>query len=154
MVRTPVNDGRRGRTLILTVSGLAIAGLALASPFGLHQTRLRANGHELQVEVADSKASRALGLMFRSSLGTNEGMVFVYPDETPVCMWMRFTFIPLTVAFVSADGTVLNLADMQPNTETRHCSAAPAKYAVEANHGWFAARGIGVGALLEGLPGQ
>jgi uncharacterized membrane protein (UPF0127 family) len=147
-----VNDGRRLGKLVVAVLLLAAAGLALASALALHTTQLRANGHELQVEVADSKASRTLGLMFRRSLGTNEGMLFAYPGETRMCMWMRFTFIPLTVAFVAADGTVVNLADMEPHTDARHCASAPAKYAVEANQGWFSAHGIGAGTRLEGLP--
>jgi uncharacterized membrane protein (UPF0127 family) len=147
-----MNEGGGRRARVLAGLALAVSVTALASTFGLHEAQLRANGHELQVEVADTKSSRSIGLMFRSSLGANEGMLFVYPDDTRVCMWMRYTFIPLTVAFVSADGTVVNLADMEPNTDTRHCSTAPVRYVVEANRGWFSERGIEVGTRLDGLP--
>jgi uncharacterized membrane protein (UPF0127 family) len=65
---------------------------------------------------------------------------------------MRNTLLPLTIAFVADDGTIVNLADMQPQSEQSHCSAKPVRYALEMNQGWFAKRGIGAGSRLGGRP--
>ena len=89
--------------------------------------------------------------MFRKSLGPNEGMLFVFPEAQVHCMWMKNTFVPLSVAFIDADGTIVSISDMQPQTETSHCAAAPAKFALEMSRGWFAAKGLKAGTRIRGL---
>jgi uncharacterized membrane protein (UPF0127 family) len=84
-------------------------------------------------------------------LPENRGMLFVFQDIAMHGMWMMNTFIPLSVAFVDRDGTIINIADMQPQTQNTHSAAKPAKYALEMNLGWFAKRGIKPGAKIEGL---
>jgi hypothetical protein len=66
-------------------------------------------------------------------------------------MWMKNTLIPLSVAFLDARGTIINIADMQPQSERTHCAARPARYALEMNRGWFAQRGLKPGTRLGGL---
>jgi len=132
----------------------AAAALAAASPsFAQMPTvQLAAGIYLVRAEVASTYDTRATGLMYRRSLGPNEGMLFVFPDPPQVqCMWMKNTLVPLSVAFLDARGTVVSISDMQPQTETSHCAAAPAKYALEMNLGWFAAKGIKAGAGLRGL---
>jgi hypothetical protein len=126
--------------------------LAQASGSRLPLTRLTAGIHVISAEVAADPASRVRGLMFREQLAPNHGMLFIFDEHTIHCMWMRNTFIPLSVAFVADNGTILNIEDMQPRTEGNHCSQKPVRFALEMAQGWFAQRGIKPGSKLGGLP--
>ena len=106
---------------------------------------------ELLAELARTEEEKRTGLMERRRLGENAGMLFVYEREGIWAMWMKNTYIPLSVAFLARDGTILNIEDMEPLTEDTHQAAAPARYALEVNRGWFAKRGIGPGDRVEGL---
>ena len=105
----------------------------------------------LEVEVAATKRQRAQGLMNRNVLPESRGMLFVYPAPAYFCMWMKNTSIPLSVAFIDAQGRVINIADMTPHTETNHCTQGHAKYALEVNRGWFARHGVAAGSQILGL---
>lgn len=107
--------------------------------------------HELHAEVAHTHKARARGLMFRSRLPENTGMLFVFPHSTYYGMWMKNTMIPLSVAFINEKGIILNIADMEPYTLTAHYSAGPVKYALEVNRGWFVHKKIQLGAFVSGL---
>ena len=91
--------------------------------------------HLIKAEVAANDAARQQGLMFRQSMGPNEGMVFVFEEDARVCMWMKNTFLPLSIAFLDKDGRILNIEDMQPQTTDSHCARKPARYALEMNQG-------------------
>lgn len=91
--------------------------------------------------------------MGRESLPEGNGMIFVYPAEGPRSFWMKDTPLPLSIAFLDAEGRVVDLADLQPFDTSPVPSAAPAQYALEVPQGWFAAHGIGVGSRVTGLPG-
>jgi uncharacterized protein len=127
---------------------LAAASSALAQ---MPVVQLSAGIHLVRAEVASTFDSRGTGLMFRKSLGPNEGMLFVFPEAQVHCMWMKNTFVPLSVAFIDSTGTIVSISDMQPQTETSHCAAGPAKYALEMNRGWFSARGLKAGARISGI---
>lgn len=101
------------------------------------------------VEVADAPDERQMGLMGRTALPADAGMLFVFEAEQPLSFWMKDTLIPLSIAFIDAQGQILDIQDMQPLDETSHVSAAPAQYALEVNQGFFAERGIQVGDLVE-----
>jgi uncharacterized membrane protein (UPF0127 family) len=113
---------------------------------------LNAGLYVIQAEVAASAAQREQGLMFRNSMGVNEGMVFLFGAPAHVCMWMKNTNIPLSVAFIDADGRIVNIEDMQPQTLDSHCSKKPVPYALEMNLGWFKRKNIKPGSTIEGLP--
>lgn len=136
----------------------AVLGYLLGSPAaiaaGLPVVRLTAGMHVIQAEVADNDASRMEGLMHRASMGQNNGMLFIFEDSQAHCMWMKNTLIALSVAFLDERGTILNIADMQPQTERTHCAARPARYALEMNRGWFEARGVKPGSAIRGIPQQ
>ena len=107
--------------------------------------------YRIRAEVADSMGARMEGLMFRKSMPQGAGMVFVFEENATHCMWMKNTLIPLSVAFIDEAGTIINIADMQPQSEQTHCAARPARYALEMNKGWFAQRGVKAGAKFRGL---
>ena len=117
----------------------------------LPTVQLNAGMHIIRAEVAADFSTRAQGLMHRKSLGQNDGMLFVFEAPATHCMWMKNTFVPLSVAFLDERGAIINIADMQPHSEQSHCAAQPARYALEMNRGWFAQRGIKPGVELGGL---
>ena len=106
----------------------------------------------IKAEVAATPENRAKGLMFRQKMNPNEGMVFDFEAPAQVCMWMKNTLIPLSVAFMAEDGKILNIEDMQAQTLDSHCSKKQARYALEMNLGWFKQKGIKAGMLVNGLP--
>ena len=135
------------RILALLIALPAAAALAQSLPV----TELRAGMHLIHAEVAADYSTRARGLMHRKGLAPNAGMLFVFDAPSEQCMWMKNTYIPLSVAFLDAEGAIINIADMQPHSEQTHCSARPALYALEMTRGWFAERGIKPGVKLGGL---
>ncbi len=113
---------------------------------------LTAGMHVIQAEVAATEPQRQQGLMFREKLGANSGMVFLFGQAAQVCMWMKNTLVPLSVAFIDERGKILNIEDMQPQTLNSHCAAGQATYALEMNKGWFAQKNIKPGTTIAGLP--
>lgn len=112
---------------------------------------LSAGIHRIEAEVADTNDTRAEGLMYRRQMPVNHGMLFVFPEVATHCMWMRNTSIPLSVAFVDDKGAIINIAEMQPESEENHCASKPARYALEMNTGWFRTRGIVPGMRISGV---
>jgi uncharacterized membrane protein (UPF0127 family) len=137
------------RITALVVALFAAPALAQQPP--LRTVELGAGMHVIRAEVADNSPSRSQGLMHRTSLPPNGGMVFLFDEDAIHCMWMKNTLIPLSVAFIDEAGAIINIADMQPHSEQSHCATRPARYALEMNKGWFAQRGIKPGAKLRGL---
>ena len=117
----------------------------------LPRLSLGAGMHRIEVQVASSPAQRQIGLMWRKQMPQHEGMLFIFEQASVQCFWMMNTLIPLTAAFLADDGTIVNLADMQPQTTQSHCSSRPVRYVLEMNQGWFAKRGLGPGTRLTGI---
>ncbi len=117
----------------------------------LPRVDLTAGFYRIQAEVAARDPDRMQGLMHRRSMPANHGMLFVFAQAARHCMWMRNTFLPLSVAFLDDEGRILNIEDMQPQTEDNHCAAKAARYALEMNLGWFAQRGIKPGSTIGGI---
>ena len=135
--------------LVLTTSP---AAAQQSQPQRLETITLNAGMHNIRAEVALTPEQRATGLMYRREMAAHEGMLFVFEQPAPQCFWMKNTLLPLSIAFLADDGTVVNIADMKPQTLDSHCSAKPVRYALEMNQGWFAKRGIQAGAKLSGGP--
>ena len=106
--------------------------------------------YQIESQVAQTPEQRSIGLMFRSEMPAHEGMLFVFEQPSTQCFWMKNTLLPLTAAFVADDGTIVNLADMKPQTTDAHCSEQPVRWVLEMNQGWFAKRGIKAGFKLQG----
>ena len=116
----------------------------------LQRTTLSAGMHLINAQLAMTPEQRQTGLMFRKEMPQSEGMLFVFEQVAQQCFWMRNTFLPLTAAFLADDGTIVNLADMKPQSTDSHCSAQPVRYVLEMNQGWFAKRQIKPGFKLGG----
>jgi uncharacterized membrane protein (UPF0127 family) len=147
---------RQGASLPFSFMRLLFALVLAASPaFGQQMpvVQLNAGMHLIRAEVAADYATRMSGLMHRASMPSNAGMLFIFDEATTHCMWMKNTLLPLSVAFIDERGSIINVEDMEPQTEDSHCASRPARYALEMNRGWFAARGIKPGSRLGGIPG-
>jgi len=135
--------------LLLAASTFATAQ---DGPQKLPSITLNAGMHLIQAEVAQTPEQRSTGLMFRTTMGTNEGMLFAFEEPGQQCFWMKNTLLPLSVAFVADDGSVVNIENMKPQTLDSHCSTKAVRFVLEMNDGWFAKRGIKPGFKLSGKP--
>jgi uncharacterized membrane protein (UPF0127 family) len=138
------------KTVFAGLFGMAIS-MTVGAQSAMPVMELTAGMHRIEAEVAANDPNRQLGLMNRKSMPQQHGMLFVFNHENTHCMWMRNTLLPLSVAFVDANGVIINIEDMKPQTEDNHCARQPARYALEMNLGWFAQRGIKPGTKLGGI---
>lgn len=149
----------QGLTVLHRAVGTAL--LCCLGPLAIAQTgpqprletlTLGAGMHNIRAEVARTPSQQQAGLMFRNEMGPSEGMLFAFDGLETRCFWMRNTPLPLTIAFIADDGTIVNLADMKPQSDDSHCSKQPVRYTLEMHQGWFAKRGIKPGSRLRGGP--
>jgi uncharacterized membrane protein (UPF0127 family) len=143
--------GKRLRRVYCAMIGALLslaAGHAPAQGAGIF---LKVLDQRLDVEIAATQADRVRGLSQRCTLPENHGMLFVFHDPALHVIWMRNTFIPLSVAFLDERGVIINIEDMEPNTLDRHTAARPAKYALEVNRGWFDRHGVRSGMRIAGI---
>ena len=123
------------------VSGLEVVPLTVASANGRHAFR---------VEVARSDAEQAKGLMFRTEMAQDEGMLFPYDQPRVLSFWMRNTVIPLDLVFIDAQHRIINIAEnATPYSEASIVSAAPGVAVLELNGGRTRALGIVAGNKVE-----
>ena len=102
----------------------------------------------LTLIVSNTDSSRRKGLMNQKILEKNTGMIFIWPSNKRQCMWMKDTPLPLSVAFISSNGRILEIYDMVPFSEESICSIQRARMAVEVNQGWFKKNNIIVGDTI------
>ncbi|MDY7575876.1 DUF192 domain-containing protein [Actimicrobium sp. CCI2.3] len=140
------------RVLALSGALLLTSHANAQQPVKFKVASLSAGIHLIKAEVAASEAEREQGLMFREKMGPNEGMVFLFGAPAGVCMWMKNTLLPLSVAFIDDDGKIINIEEMKPQTTESHCGLKPASYALEMNAGWFKHKNIKAGMVIDGLP--
>ena len=137
------------RSSALLLAALCSAACAAENDLGLP---LRIGPHAFQVEVAATPQQRQRGLMGRTHLPADSGMLFVFEQPGRHCFWMRDTPLPLSIAFVDSAGRIASLADMQPRSESLHCPDTDVRYALEVRQGEFQRRGISTGMRIDGLP--
>jgi uncharacterized membrane protein (UPF0127 family) len=113
---------------------------------------LKIDKNIIKAEVASTPASQQLGLMYRKSMPEQSGMLFVFEQKAGHCFWMKNTLLPLSIAFIDDDGKIVNISDMEPETQNNHCPRSSVRYALEMNQKWFAQRAIGPGTVVQGLP--
>jgi uncharacterized membrane protein (UPF0127 family) len=134
----------------LLLTGIAAAQTGPQPP--LPTTKLTAGMHVITAELATTPQKRTIGMMFRERVAPNHGMLFVFESRGQQCFWMRNTPLPLSIAFIDDDGTILQITDMAPQSDALHCSQRPVRFALEMEQGWFARKGAQVGSKLGGLP--
>ena len=122
--------------LILSLS-VVLPGCSEAGGIDIH-----VNGHRFHVEVADEPAERQHGLMERKSLGADEGMLFVFPEDQILSFWMKNTTIPLSLAYIDSNGVIREIHDLEPLSLRPVSSRVSVRYALEVNQGRFAELGI------------
>ena len=132
------------------LGSLALVGGSAMAQSSLPTESLSVRFFQITAEIAATPESRMRGLMHRQSLPPNHGMLFVFDRAEKQCFWMKNTPLPLTIAFIADDGQIVNFADMQPFSETPHCSLRPVRFALEMEQGWFARRGVLAGDVMEG----
>jgi uncharacterized protein len=146
---------------------LAIASFALApvhdayaqqfppgakQPSEFPRTKLTVGMFVIDAAVASNDQDREQGLMYRSQLAPNEGMLFVFGENAVHCFWMKNTLIPLSIAFIRADGTITDIDEMDAETTNNHCPRNNGVYALEMSKDWFESKGIKPGMVIQGLP--
>lgn len=149
-IKTSIN-----KSTALVLLSAALAGGAVAQDAAqprLDTVNLVAGMHNIKAELARTPQQRQIGMMHRTQMASHEGMLFVFEQPAPQCFWMKNTLLPLSIAFIADDGSIVNIADMQPQSEKSHCSAQPVRFALEMNQGWFDKRGIKPGFKLKGPP--
>jgi uncharacterized membrane protein (UPF0127 family) len=121
-------------------------------PAEFPRVKLAVGTATITAAVAASEADREQGLMYRKHLARNEGMLFVFGENALHCFWMKNTLIPLSIAFINADGIITDIDEMQAETTNNHCPTQYGVYALEMRRGWFKAQHIQPGMQIQGLP--
>lgn len=137
-------------SFLVTIS--SATGAANEPQLDLPRVKLSTGIFLIDAQVASSNTQRMTGLMYRKEMPPSEGMLFVFEQPSQQCFWMKNTLLPLSAAFVADDGTIVNLADMKPQTTDSHCSKQAVRYVLEMNRGWFEKKGIRAGVKLVGAP--
>lgn len=138
--------------LLLFMIAMLYGNLSMAQNHSLPVIELHSGQHKIYAELANTEPSRNRGLMFRTKLAKNSGMLFVFDQPQMPCFWMKNTPLPLTIAFIDKNGVIVNLYDMQPYSIDHHCPTKPIVYALEMEQGWFSANNVTVGSKMQGLP--
>jgi uncharacterized membrane protein (UPF0127 family) len=128
--------------LTLILSLLSFGVWSQTAQTDLPRVHIQAGMFQIDAQVAATPEQRAIGLMFRKEMPAHEGMIFVFEQPQILCFWMKNTLMPLTAAFVADDGTIVNFADMKPQTLDSHCSEKPVRFVLEMKQGWFASKQI------------
>ncbi len=136
---------RRAKEILCLVLVISISWTVTVYSRTLPKIPVYLKGKEVWVEVAENDEDRGRGLMGRKSLGRNEGMLFIFESEGYHGFWMKNTLLPLSIAFIDREGTIVEITDMEPLTLTTHDPPKPILYALEMNKGWFGANGIKAG---------
>ena len=121
-----------------------------APQLNLERVNLTSGMHRIDAQIAGTPEQRQTGLMLRKEMPQHEGMIFVFDQPAKQCFWMKNTLIPLSAAFISDDGVIVNIEELKPLALDAHCSAQPVRYVLEMNKGWFSKKGIKAGSKLQG----
>ena len=143
--------GIRNFALGLVIFLTAFSGCSGLEKFEKKKIDIDGGGtaHTLTVELARTDAQRAQGLMHRKTLKDGEGMLFIFERDQPLSFWMKNTLVPLSIAFISSDGRIFEIYDMEPGNLNSVKSSRSGRYALEVAQGWFSRAGIGVGGKLD-----
>ncbi len=131
----------------------ALTAQGTGQPQVLPEKDLHIGKAVLHTEIASTGREREIGLMYVVKMPDNNGMIFLMPTVGPAGFWMKNTLIPLSIAFIDRNGTILELHDMKAEDETPIRSESDqVAYALEANLHWFSLNGIKPGDKLDPAP--
>ncbi len=150
-----IAKGVRTATLSLAMLGGLAAPLAALTPPQpeLPKAILTIRDIRINAEVADDPKEKEIGLMGRTELAEGDGMLFVFLRPQRMNFWMKDTLVPLSIAFLNAEGIIREIHDMKPlDTNTTASTFRDLLYALEVPRGWFAKNGIVAGDRIQGLP--
>ncbi len=139
-------------TLAPTQSAFAQMPPGAKQPGDFPRAKLTIGMFVVDAAVAANEADREQGLMYRTKLDPNEGMLFVFNENAVHCFWMKNTLIPLSIAFMRADGTITDIQEMDAETTNNHCPSNNGVFALEMSKDWFESKGIKPGMVVKGLP--
>jgi uncharacterized protein len=135
--------------VLVAVGALAAACLGDSAPDALYPAVDISVGDEsLRVEVVHLPLQRQQGLMLRRELDDSAGMLFMFPDDRTGGFWMKDTYLPLDIAFIDAGWNIVDVLPGEPLDRTLIVPSGPYRYVIEVNQGWFAEKGLGVGATV------
>jgi uncharacterized membrane protein (UPF0127 family) len=106
----------------------------------------------IRAEIARTEDQRQRGFMFRKEVKDGEGMLFIFDRDQVLSFWMKNTLVPLSVAYISRDGVILEIRDLEPGNLRPVVSSRPCRYALEVPEGWFGRAGLGPGDRLIAFP--
>ena len=115
----------------------------------LETAEIDLGGRTFTVEIARTPQERARGLMDRKELAPEQGMLFIFEYDQKLSFWMKDTYIPLSIAFITVDKVIVDIQDMEPLSNVSHIPAESYRYALEVNKGYFQENGIAVGDAVE-----
>jgi len=151
----PKNRHPHARNGLTAAAVLAIGCLAChpaAAQDPLPAIPLQIGSHALTAELADTPDRLREGLMHRTKLAKDAGMLFMLGAANYYCFWMKNTLIPLSIAFIDETETIVSIQEMQAGSLDLHCTEKPATAALEMNQGWFEKAGIRKGDRVQGIP--
>jgi uncharacterized membrane protein (UPF0127 family) len=140
------------RAAAIALLQIAAAQAQDGRPQALPAIELVAGDAAITAEVARNERERETGLMYRTALAPDAGMLFVFGDPQRQCFWMRNTLVALAAAFIADDGRIVNIVEMAPRTQESHCSSRPVRFVLEMNGRWFARHGVEPGDYVTGEP--
>jgi len=143
--------GIRNLTLCLIIFLIAFSGCSGLEKFDKKKISIEGRGgtHTLTVELAQTDAQRSQGLMHRKTLKDGDGMLFIFEKDLILSFWMKNTLVPLSVAFISSDGRIFEIYDMEPGNLNPVKSSRSGRYALEVPQGWFGRAGIVIGDRVD-----
>ncbi|MDP3179615.1 MAG: DUF192 domain-containing protein [Spirochaetaceae bacterium] len=115
----------------------------------LRKAWLSVGATTISAEIAGTEDERAKGLMFRNKLADGEGMLFVFETDQVLSFWMKNTILPLSLAYLSSDGQIVKILDLEPQSLAPRSSERSVRYALEVPRGWFGRAGVSVGDVVE-----
>jgi len=148
--RTPGRNWRTSSWLI-SVFFLCFILSCSSQKLTVQELPIERDGIEIvvvKVEIAQTEEERNRGLMFRKKLPDGEGMLFIFERDEVLSFWMKNTLIPLSIAFITSDGRIIDIKDMYPHDENSILSSRSARYALEVPQGWFSRAGVQNGDVV------
>jgi uncharacterized protein len=135
--------------LLLVAACLLCSSCQRSSPYIRSRTATLVFGKvEMAAEIAYTAEEKSRGLMNRTSLEENKGMLFAYDTEERPSFWMKNTLIPLSIAFIDSHGLIVKIADMEPGSRSIITSEVDVLFALETNRGWFQKHKIKAGDTM------